>query len=128
MTRVLILSSDRRLGGQAAAYLKSKGYEARAHTEPQQAISAANTQPPDIAVIDLLLAGRSGVEFLYELRSYPEWQNIPVILSGNQQPADISPFRDAFDLLGVSAYLPAPLTSLAILEQHIRSFLRPATA
>jgi len=127
MNHILILSGDRQLAGHTADYLKLKGYQVTAHTDPQHAITTADTRLPALAVIDLLLAGRSGVEFLYELRSYPEWRDIPVIITGHQHPADIRPFKPAFDQLNVSSYLPTPLTSLAQLEQEIRSLLQPVT-
>lgn len=128
MTHVLILFSDRQLAVHTSDYLKLKGYKVSAHTDPQQAITAADAQPPAVVVIDLLLANRSGVEFLYELRSYPEWQGIPVIITGYQQASDVRLFRPAFDQLNVASYLPAPLTSLARLEQEIRSLSQPVAA
>ena len=118
-----ILSGDRQLAGHTASYLRLKGYQASAYTDPQQAVSAADSQPPDAVLIDLLLAGRSGVEFLYELRSYPEWQNIPVIISGYQLPGDLQPFKTAFDQLNVSAYLPAGAASLAGLERQLQAVM-----
>lgn len=126
MNHILILCGDRQLAGRTADYLRLKGYRVTAHTDPQHAITTADNQPPALAVIDLLLAGRSGVEFLYELRSYPEWQDIPVIITGHQYPDDIRPFKPAFDQLNVSSYLPTPLTSLPQLEQEIRNLLQPA--
>lgn len=128
MTRVLILSGDRQLGAHMASYLKLKGYKASAHTNPQQAIMAADSELPALAVIDLLLAGRSGIEFLYELRSYPEWQGIPVIITGHQHQADIQAFMPALSQLNVARYLPIPTTSLAQVEQEIQNLLQPIPA
>lgn len=122
---ILILGSDRQLTTQRAAYLKLKGYKVTAHVDPQHAISLADTRPPALVIIDLLLAGRSGIEFLYELRSYPEWLNIPVIITGQQSLAEVQPFGAAFAELGVSSYLPTAWTSLAQLEQVISGLLQP---
>lgn len=46
----------------------------------QQAINAVNKYP-DLIVLEIQLTEHSGIEFLYELRSYDDLRNIPVIIS-----------------------------------------------
>jgi len=127
--RILLLSSDRQLSRNTAAFLKLKGYNVSIYSDPQQAVVAADSIKPHLAVVDLALASRSGIEFLYELRSYPDWQSIPVIIMGNQHLLDIEPYLEAFTQLNISQYLSRPLTSLQKLEQEVERLLRaPQTA
>src|SRR6185503_19183615 len=108
MSRILLLQSDDQMATNSAAYLKLKGFDVSVHKDPQTAVAEADSKLPDIVILDLSLAGRSGVEFLYELRSYPDWQSIPVIVTGNLTLQHIQPFLDSFNQLGVSVYLPRP--------------------
>jgi CheY-like chemotaxis protein len=55
----------------------------------------------------------NGLEFLYEFRSYPDWQDVPVLLLTNVSPGT---FAASWQLLtgqlGVRSYLYKPRTSL----------------
>jgi len=35
---------------------------------------------PDVIILDLMMPKMDGFEFLHELRSRPEWQDIPVVV------------------------------------------------
>lgn len=43
-------------------------------------INMACETTPDIVLIELSLGGHSGMEFIYEFRTYSDWQNIPIII------------------------------------------------
>jgi two-component system, OmpR family, phosphate regulon response regulator PhoB len=124
--RVLLLISDRQLASTAGRYLAGQGYQTDIHADPQAAVLAADQTPPDIAVTDLTLAGRTGVEFLYELRSYPDWQKMPVIVYGRQRQSEVEDYLPALSQLGVSRYLSATSTPLPGLAEAIGGLLRPA--
>lgn len=126
MARILILTSDRQVGRNIQGYMVLKGHSATTFTDPQAAILAADTDAPEVVVVDLLLAGRSGIEFLYELRSYPEWQSIPVIIVGAGSEYSIQSYGQAFAQLNVAAYLSLLHTPLAKLESRIQNLLQTA--
>lgn len=44
------------------------------------AISALNTELPDLIILDILLSGPDGFSFLNELISYPDTMKIPIII------------------------------------------------
>jgi CheY-like chemotaxis protein len=87
----------------------------------QAAITAADQTKPDLVILELQLIEHSGVEFLYEFRSYSEWQAIPIIV---QTVVPFSEFHDNWHLLqnelGVRAYLYKPHTSLKQLLSSIK--------
>jgi DNA-binding response OmpR family regulator len=127
MTKILLLQSDDQLAANSATYLKHKGFDVSVHKDPQMAVAEADVNLPDIVIIDLSLAGRSGVEFLYELRSYPDWQAIPAIITGNLTMQHVQPYLDSFNQLDVAVYLPRQSTSLERLTEEIIR-LSPVTA
>jgi DNA-binding response OmpR family regulator len=86
----------------------------------QVAIMNADDATPDLVILELQLIEHSGIEFLYEFRSYSEWQEIPVVL---HTMVPFAEFTDNWNLLrselGVRAYLYKPNTSLAQLRSYV---------
>jgi len=93
----------------------------------QAAILAADQKTPDAVIVELQLIQHSGIEFLYEFRSYPEWQHIPVIIHSVVSPAE---FADNWELFkqqaGISRYLYKPHTTLKELLATVDGVLQPA--
>jgi len=122
MNRILLIEPDRVL-----AEIYKRALEADGHTSvttvnsAQTAITAADQHRPDLVILELQLIEHSGVEFLYEFRSYPEWQGVPVLV---QTMVPFNEFRDNWHLLqdelGVGAYLYKPHTSLRQLQTYVR--------
>jgi DNA-binding response OmpR family regulator len=87
----------------------------------QAAIMAADEHKPDMVIMELQLIEHSGVEFLYEFRSYTEWQGVPILI---QTIVPFGEFQDNWHLLqdelGVRSYLYKPHTSLRQLLSSVR--------
>jgi DNA-binding response OmpR family regulator len=110
---ILLIEPDRVLATTYARALAAAGHQVQAAATAQQAISAADSRRPDLVLLELQLVEHSGIEFLYEFRSYPDWQTIPLIIHSQVPPAE---FSDSWQLLhaelGVRGYLYKPQTSL----------------
>lgn len=126
MANVLLLEADQLLAGNVKRFLEHAGHEVNWQAEPQTAIHAADTQKPDVVVLDLLLGVHSGAEFLYEFRSYPDWAKIPVILLSSVSGEELHESFPAIAQLNVSVCHYKPKTSLAKLAQTINDALQPA--
>jgi DNA-binding response OmpR family regulator len=124
MANILLLESDRQIAKHTAGFLKTAGHTVTAYSDPQKAITGADKTKPDLVIISLSLAGRSGVEFLYELRSYPEWQNVPAIVTGQLTTEELASFAAGFDQLEVASYLHKPTSSLKQLLTLITDLLQ----
>ncbi len=125
MARILFIEPDRLLGANAKKILKRSGHTVDWHVDPQAAMDSADAAHPDIIVLELLLAGRSGVEFLYEFRSYPEWAELPAIIYSNISAEEFNGASAGFKQLGVSAYYYKPVTPISELSKSIDQILRP---
>lgn len=125
MARILVIEPDQIIASNLVEYLSGEGHEPVPAKDPQGAIDLADSKAPDAIVMDLLLAQRSGTEFLYELRSYPEWQNIPVIVYSNISPEEFNGVDGGFSHLGITSYHYKPTTSLAELARSIKNSLHP---
>lgn len=124
MPRILLIESDSILAKATAKALTSVGYEVDWHVDPQAATDSADQKVPDLIIIDLMLGGRSGVEFLYEFRSYPEWRVLPVIVYSSIEPEEFYQSSFGFSELGISQYHYKPTTSLAQLTESVKQILQ----
>lgn len=117
---ILLVEPDMILAKTYFRALKSAGHKVVCCTNAQQAIFAADKTTPDVVLLELQLVSHSGIEFLYEFRSYAEWQEIPAIVLSHVPPAE---FMDSWELLqqelGVTVYLYKPHTTLVKLLQTV---------
>lgn len=109
---ILLIEPDRLLARVYAEYLELSGYTVSRTTTAQTAITAADAMRPDLVIMELQLPRHSGAAFLYELRSYADWQDIPVVIHSGLQPARIAEYRRPLQELAASEYLYKPQTSL----------------
>jgi DNA-binding response OmpR family regulator len=123
--RILLLEPDRVLAKHLEGFFSQAGHSLSYCVDPQSAVNSIDKQIPDVIITELELAGRSGVEFLYELRSYPEWLEVPVIIYTGLSAEQVSDYKLVFDELNIDKILPKSITSLAQLlseaevSQHI---------
>ena len=114
--RVLVIEPDKILAEIYQRALQSDGHAVVICASAQSAIFAADESSPDMVITELQLIGHSGMEFLYEFRSYKDWQNIPVLVHTSVPAGE---FTDNWQLLrdelGIQGYLYKPQTSLASL-------------
>jgi hypothetical protein len=68
------------------------------------------------------------IEFLYEFRSYPEWQDLPVVIFSHVAAEDLKDCLESMQHLNVVAYRYKPTTSLKDLAQTINRSLLPIKA
>lgn len=113
MPRILLIEPDRILAETYDKALASAGNQVITCASAQSAIMAADHEAPDIVILELQLVEHSGVEFLYEFRSYPEWQHVPIIIQTLVPPNEFSENRHLLkNELGVQQYLYKPRANL----------------
>lgn len=78
-----------------------------------------NKQKPDLILLDMMLPGTSGLDFLIKLRADPRFTIVPVIVISIR--SDTS-FRRRAQELGVARYLLKPF-SPAVLRQEVEQAL-----
>jgi len=120
---ILLVEPDRALAKTYAATLIDAGHNVVAAATAQSAIQAADAMKPDLVILELQLVEHSGIEFLYEFRSYSDWKSIPVVVQSYVPPAE---FNDSWELLknelGVQAYLYKPIATLKLLLEGVEEW------
>ncbi len=113
MANILLIEPDKVLAEIYAAVLAADKHDVVTKATAQAAITAADHAKPDLVILELQLVEHSGIEFLYEFRSYLEWQAIPVLIHSQVPPGEFANSRQLLEReLGVTDYLYKPRTTL----------------
>lgn len=117
MKRLLLIEPDRPLARIYQSLFESDGYTVDVAGHAQDAVHAADDNRPDIVVLELQLAGHNGIEFIYEFKSYTEWQGIPIIINSVIPQAAFGMNFQTQRLCDIVRYLYKPSTSLKRLRR-----------
>jgi two-component system phosphate regulon response regulator PhoB len=91
MATVLLAEDDADIRLLVTFKLKKAGHQVRAFGDGPSALAGARENPPDLAVLDIMMPGMSGLEVCRELRKDPATAKIPVILlTALAQEADVT--------------------------------------
>ena len=92
--------------------LESRGYEVIVESNGPAALTAANSNLPDLILLDVMMPEMSGMEVLQKLKEEPRTSQIPVILvTAKTQDEDvISGYR-----YGADYYITKPFTTKQLL-------------
>lgn len=125
MAKVLILEPDTVLARTYREGLEFHGHEVDVSQDSQIAVDIVDKSTPDIIIVELQLALHNGIEFLYELRSYKEWQRIPVIIVSNVSYVEQEILSSLWKSFRISAYHYKPLTKISDIVHSIEDVLIP---
>jgi DNA-binding response OmpR family regulator len=116
---VLLVEPDKILADTYHHALTQDGHRVKICSDAEKAVVLCNNWQPDVAIIELLLNHHSGIEFLYEFRSYSDWQAVPIIVHSYITPSEIKRYEQTLHELNVQTYLYKPYTSLSNLKRTI---------
>jgi two-component system response regulator RegA len=120
---MLVVDDDRVLRDRLARALRERGYEVRVAGDYDEAIAAARADSPELALVDLRMPGRSGLELVRDLKAIDVSTKV-VVLTGY---GSITTAVEAIKL-GASHYLPKPADAddvLAAFDRAERAPLEP---
>ncbi len=118
---ILLIEPDFVLSQIYSKFLKSRGHKVDITDSAGSSIEILEETSVDIIIIELQIAKHNGIELLHEIRSYTEWQNIPVIVN-SFIPTEIIGINDKlFREFNIVGYLYKPITSLDNLLDSIES-------
>lgn len=139
-TTVLVVEDDEAFRVRLIRALRDRGYDASGAGTFDEAVASASADSPELAVVDLRLPGRSGVDVVVALRAIDETTRI-VVLTGYgsiatavesmrlgavnylTKPADTDQILAAFDGVPQSAATAAVQTLARVEWEHIQRVL-----
>lgn len=108
--RILLIEPDTILAQNYSIGLRRADNDVCHVAGGQAAIGVLDTYEPDIIVLELLLPGHNGYEFMHELRSYTDLQDVPIILLTFVPQPDVGLTDLQLERLGIAKYLYKPIT------------------
>jgi CheY-like chemotaxis protein len=88
-------------------------------TDPVAALAWCSAQAPDMVIVDHLMPGLSGLEFVEHLRALPAGANIPALMISADDDEDL---RDRARKLGIDGFLAKPIGK-AMLQEQVQRLL-----
>ncbi len=83
MKKILIVEDDKFLRELMARKLEKEGYEISEAVDGEEGFKKAQTEKPDLILLDLILPGMDGFEVLTKVKDDPNLSQIPVIVLSN---------------------------------------------
>lgn len=125
-TTILLIEPDKVLAQTCKKTLEINSYTVHLATDTRAAIASADSKKPDLVILEIELARHNGIEFLYEFRSYADWQDVPVIIYSHVPASRFGSAQKQLKLLSVSHYLDKSKVGLEELMQAVASELEDA--
>jgi DNA-binding response OmpR family regulator len=117
---ILIAEDDRDIASLIAHYMQKSGWHPHVVASGDEALACARTEPVDLAILDVMLPGISGLEVCRLLRADRTTAAIPIIMVTAR--AD-EPDRILGLEIGADDYLPKPFSPNELVAR-IRALMR----
>jgi two-component system, OmpR family, alkaline phosphatase synthesis response regulator PhoP len=119
---VLIAEDDRDIAELIALYVGRAGWQAFVTASGDQALAHARANPVDIAILDVMLPGMSGLEVCRALRAAPGTADLPIIIvTARTEESDRIVGLD----IGADDYIAKPFSPNELIAR-IRALMRRA--
>jgi two-component system phosphate regulon response regulator PhoB len=122
--RIVIIEDERDMADLVAARLQREGYHVEAAYDGLTGLELIRAQPPDLAIVDIMLPRLSGTDLVSEMRQDPRTAGVPVIMmTAKGTESDIvGGLR-----LGADDYVTKPF-SLSVMVARVGAVLRRTAA
>lgn len=80
MTTIMVVDDDANIRAVLKYRFEKENYVVQVATNGLDALAQVGARRPDLVILDLMMPGMDGVEFLTHLRENPQTQGIPVIV------------------------------------------------
>jgi len=82
--------------------LSQEGFEVFSASDGEQGLKLIAEKKPDIAILDLILPKKDGIEILQEIKNSKEYKSVPIVIL--VKPENLGEAEDALKL-GATTYL-----------------------
>ncbi len=113
-SRILLVEDDDYDRSVASLVLRASGYEVLEAADGELAVSLAKTTHPDLVIIDLQLAGMSGLEATRQIVQMEEMKDVPVVAL---TPWDVPGNIEELARVGCRGYITKPIDTNLLASQ-----------
>ena len=118
--KILIVEDNEDSRELVMKVLKNKGYQIIEAIDGEEALSKAQTEEPNLILMDISIPKIDGFEVTKKLKGMDEFKNIPIVaLTAHAMKGD----REKFISAGFEGYISKPI-DVRELPGQVRNFLR----
>jgi CheY-like chemotaxis protein len=81
MTKILVADDDKVMLGLITTLMELEGNDVVTVTRPEQIVPTAEQEKPELILMDYHLSGGTSLEALKELKSSPQFEDVPVVVT-----------------------------------------------
>jgi DNA-binding response OmpR family regulator len=118
MNRILLVEPDQYLAEIYSSALQHNGHLVNVARTVAQSVNMLDTEQFDLMILELKIAQHNGIELLYEMRSYVDWNKIRIIIHSSV-PEQKMMTSKTMAQLDVDKYLFKPRTTLSELCRSV---------
>jgi two-component system phosphate regulon response regulator PhoB len=120
--RIILVEDERDMADLVAGRLRKEGYKVDVATDGTAGWEGIRCDPPDLAILDIMLPGISGTEIARRMREDPRVATVPILmLTARSEESDIVVGLK----FGADDYVTKPF-SMSVLVARIDALLRRA--
>jgi ActR/RegA family two-component response regulator len=119
-TDIFLLEPDILLAKKYIEAFNLFGYSVEHFSSAEAAIIASATQRPMVIIIELQLVGHNGIEFIQELRSYPDLDRVSLVINTFIPEHELGLSAHDKQLLGIAEFCYKPQTSIDHLMRIVK--------
>ncbi len=116
---VLLIEPDQILAQTYQRAMERAGITVRRAADVQAAVHLIDQELPGCIILEVQQAGHNGIEFIYEIRSYPDWQAIPIIIVSGIPSDELGLTEKTKQQLKIKSYHYKPHLTLSKLTSAV---------
>jgi DNA-binding NtrC family response regulator len=114
MQTVLIIDDDWSIREVTAMMLEHAGYKAISASTPEDGIAIMNSNRISLALIDVILPGKNGLELALEINQ--KWPLVPIIIMSGKVPTEADSIKNFTGHFGIAGSISKPFTSEQLID------------
>jgi len=83
MSKILVIEDEPAIQKAIAEALRGEGFEIETSFDAEEGLNITKMFRPDLILLDLLLPGKNGFEFMNDLKKEPDIANTPIVILSN---------------------------------------------
>jgi len=117
--KILIIDDEPDVASFFRTILEDQGHTILAASDASEGMERLREGSPDLILLDLVMPGKTGVQFFGELKKDDRFKDIPIILVtgiGNEMGGDHRKFFEGLRSRVPAAYLEKPVDAATLLK------------
>ncbi|MBN1979107.1 MAG: response regulator [Anaerolineae bacterium] len=125
MAKILLIDDDSEFLDMLNLLMRRSGHQTILSADGPDGLVKAKADPPDLAIVDVMMPDMTGYEVVRKLRADPSTASLPIIiLTARGQPVDRQAALDA----GADEYMSKPVTMAELAERVEELLGKPVSA